>query len=120
MTRAKSLLQGMLILTLLLGAAISPAQDDPKNFAFINYTGYEIAGLYFGAPGGVWSADFLGSDTLPNGYQRQIRFNPQASASCYLFIKVLYLNGAEQTSSRAWNLCAIRQINFYNGHLTAY
>lgn len=120
MTLTKKLQWVALISILLLGAAVSQAQD-ARDFRAVNYTGFRIRSVFVSPhESGYWGSDVLGSGTLVNGYQTTITFNPYIHTSCYFDFKVVFQNGAEQTYTQGWDLCAIREVYFYDGYLRAY
>lgn len=74
----------VLALCLSLAAASLPAGAGDQDFVLVNDTGVEIHALYTSPHNAEdWEEDVLGRDTLADGEQVEISFNPKEKAALW-------------------------------------
>jgi hypothetical protein len=115
MRKLRIMIWAVLVVVTVLGVGVCQAQN--QDFILDNETGKVIVAVHFRTFDSGWSEDFLGSGVLLNGYEKTIRFARHGQTDCRLFIYVRFLDGSDQTSSNAENLCATSRITMYNGFL---
>lgn len=98
---------------LLLGGTRLQAQD-PRNISVVNNTGKQITLLYVSPhESGVWGDDVLGpTDTLPDGWQTTIYFNPASRSSCVMDFMLVFSDGSRQVYTQGRNVCRLSAVQF--------
>lgn len=89
-------------------------QVDPRNFTFVNDSGYTVTNLYVSASyRTIWEEDLLGSSVLPAGRSINVRFAPsdRDSGNCRYDVKVVRSGGAASVLSSV-NLCTTSRVTY--------
>jgi len=106
----------LLSVVLLFGlASFLTAQESMNDFVLVNKTGYTIDQVYVSlAKGNTWEEDVLGQETLKDGEEVTIKFNPKAATGLY-DLRVVY----DDKSDAVWTELDLTTINKVTIHYDA-